>query len=50
MSQKKVRLSNMKCSQQHPLTVRQSDKGFFLGCENYPACGETKQLSILDGM
>ncbi len=45
----KVRLGNMTCPMQHPLTVRQSGTKFFLGCENYPACDYTGSLSILEG-
>ncbi len=46
----KVRLQNMTCPQGHPLTVRQSSQSFFLGCENYPECGHSDSLSLLDGM
>jgi hypothetical protein len=45
----KVRLHDVKCPQDHPLAVRQSGTRFFLGCENYPACGYTGPLSILEG-
>ena len=46
----KVRLHDMKCPREHPLTVRLSGNRYFLGCENYPACEYTEPLSILDGM
>jgi len=46
----KVRLHDMKCPQQHPLTIRQSGSRFFLGCENYPACAYSEALSVLEGM
>jgi hypothetical protein len=46
----KVRLHNMKCPKNHPMTVRQSGTRFFLGCENYPWCDYAESLSILDGM
>jgi hypothetical protein len=46
----KVRLQNMTCPHGHPLTVRQSSRNFFLGCENYPECDHSDSLSLLDGM
>jgi len=46
----KVRLQNMTCPHGHPLTVRQSARSFFLGCENYPECDHSDSLSLLDGM
>ena len=46
----KVRLQNMTCPQGHPLTVRESSRSFFLGCENYPECDHSDSLSLLDGM
>ena len=45
----KVRLTGMTCPQGHPLTVRTSAKGMFLGCENYPRCEFTESLKILEG-
>ena len=46
----KVRLQNMTCPQGHPLTVRQSSRSFFLGCENYPECDHSDSLALLEGM
>lgn len=46
----KVRLQHMTCPHGHPLTVRQSARSFFLGCENYPECEHSDSLSLLEGM
>lgn len=46
----KVRLQNMTCPRGHPLTVRQSSRSLFLGCENYPECDHSDSLALLDGM
>lgn len=46
----KVRLQDMTCPRGHPLTVRESSRSFFLGCENYPECDHSDSLSLLDGM
>lgn len=46
----KVRLQEMRCPEGHPLTARQSPKGIFLGCENYPDCQCSESLSILEGV
>ncbi len=45
----KVRLTNMRCPDGHPLTVRTSSSGFFMACENYPAHSYTESLNILAG-
>ncbi len=46
----KVRLTNMRCPEGHPFTVRTSKTGrMFLACENYPAHKHTESLSILAG-
>lgn len=45
----KVRLTGMTCPSGHPLTVRTSGHGLFLGCENYPRCDFTENLKILEG-
>jgi hypothetical protein len=46
----KTRLTNMRCPDGHPLTVRTSKTGgMFLACENYPAHEFSESLSILAG-
>ena len=46
----KVRFTNMRCPDRHPLTVRTSKGGrMFLACENYPAHEYTESLNILAG-
>ena len=45
----KVRLTGMSCPGGHPLTVRKGAKSMFLGCENYPACDYSENLSLLEG-
>lgn len=45
----KVRLTGMTCPHGHPLTVRTRPKGMFLGCENYPRCEFTENLSVIEG-
>lgn len=45
----KVRLQGMTCPSGHPLTARTSTKGIFLGCENYPRCDYSSNLSVLVG-
>lgn len=46
----KVRLTNIRCPDGHPLTVRTSKTGrMFLACENYPSHEYSESLSILSG-
>jgi hypothetical protein len=45
-----VRLGGWTCTDGHPLTARTSANGIFLGCENYPRCTFTSNLSLLAGV
>jgi len=45
----KVRLNNMTCPDNHPLTARNNGGTIYLGCENYPRCTYTERLSLLRG-
>ena len=49
----KVRLAGVTCcnTHRHPMTVRESGKKFFIGCENWPDCQcEAKPLKLIEGM